>query len=520
MQQSSVKVTADQLDLALIIHETYGCSDLFPLPFEFLAIRDSWDKIRPVLENVELLSNNPKPFIKMSAPKQRYTLRPAHLIDPIDSLLFTALVIKIGPIVEAKRVANNVVHSYRYFTVEAGKMYADSPNWDTFQVAIESYTDKFSFVAISDIVDFFPRVYTHRLENAIHDMTGLEPETKAIMRFVNSWSGGDSYGIPVGPIGSNLLAEILLHEVDEYLLSHGFTFVRYVDDYYFFCNSESECIKALFLLGSRLQDTQGLSLNTYKTRVFTNTQFADEKKKQNRPDIELRDTIIKKVFNGNPYATVSYEQLTLDQQIMIDHMDAKRMLEAALKGDQVVDISAIKFVLNVLTALRRPELVDLVLDNLGRLYPVSDSVARFLNVFDTVDSADRIRIGTRLIEFINSIDYVSDFQTLCLLEPFTHSKNWNNLGSLRKIAREYPIELIRRQAILALGQIGDRSAILDFKVRVRETVDWEQRAIIYACRKLPSDEKKAFYDHVVVPGEWKLESLLTKAVKNFSKSTS
>ena len=396
-------------------------------------------------------------------------------------------------------------------------MYADTPNWDNFQERIKTYADQFPFIAVADIVDFFPRVYTHRLENAIHAMTGQEYETKAIMRFVDSWSSGASYGIPTGPIASNLLAEALLHEVDEYLLSFGFRFVRFVDDYYFFCNSESECLKALFLLGTRLQDTQGLSLNTYKTRVFTKEQFADEKKKQNRPDIELRDTVIKKVFNGNPYATISYDQLTPEQQIMINSMDAKKILEVALKGDQVVDISAIKFVLNVLTALRRPELVDPVLDNLGRLYPVSNSVARFLNVFDTVDSADRIRIGTRLIEFIDNGEDISKFQTLWLLEPFTHSEKWNNLISLRKIARDYPDRLIRRQAILSLGQIGDRSALLDVKLRVGETVDWEQRAIIYACRKLPNDEKTAFYDHVVVPGDWKLDSLLTKAVKIFAK---
>ncbi|MDD4592555.1 MAG: hypothetical protein PHG06_19350 [Parabacteroides sp.] len=77
--------------------------------------------------------------------------------------------------------------------------------------------------------------------------------------------------------------------------------------------------------------------------------------------------------------------------------------------------------------------------------------------------------------------------------------------------------LIRRQAILALGETGDRSSILDVKVRAGETVDWEQRAIIYACRKLPKDEKTAFLDHVTVPGEWKIDSLLRKAVKIFAK---
>lgn len=70
-------------------------------------------------------------------------------------------------------------------------------------------------------------------------MTGLELETKAIIKFIDSWSGGDSYGIPTGPIASNLLAEALLHKVDEYLLSYGFRFIRFIDDYYFFCSSDN-----------------------------------------------------------------------------------------------------------------------------------------------------------------------------------------------------------------------------------------------------------------------------------------
>ena len=48
-----------------------------------------------------------------------------------------------------------------------------------------------------------------------------------------------SYGIPTGPIASNLLAEALLHKVDEYLLSYGFRFIRFIDDYYFFCSSDN-----------------------------------------------------------------------------------------------------------------------------------------------------------------------------------------------------------------------------------------------------------------------------------------
>ena len=76
------------------------------------------------------------------------------------------------------------------------------------------------------------------------------------MRFFEAWSSGTSYGIPVGPHFSHLFAEVTLHEVDTFLISQKIDFIRYVDDYLFFGSTEDQCLRALFLLGSRLQETR------------------------------------------------------------------------------------------------------------------------------------------------------------------------------------------------------------------------------------------------------------------------
>jgi HEAT repeat protein len=526
MNSASVKLTEDNLDKSLTILKAHGCSDLFPYPFEIEAIASKWDKIKSILLQVELLSYNPRSAIKMIAPKQKYTARPILLLDPIDYLLILGFILKIAPKVEAARVSENrnIVHSCRFDPSFENDLFNQKKDYESYQKTILSKLTnkpiKITFVATADIVDFFPRVYLHRLENAICSMLKNRYEAKALMRFLEAWSAGTSYGIPTGPIFSNLLAEALLHEVDEFLLSNDIDFVRYVDDYVIFGTSESECLRGLFLLGSRLQETQGLSLNASKTRILKSEDLQAKINFYGSPDAELRRTITNNVFGGNPYTVIDYNSLTDEQKSLIKSLDVKKIIIHALNEEPITDISSVKFILNVLSALNRPELIDPILDNLEKLYPVSHSVGKFLNVFNQIIQSEKERIGSRLIQFLESSKYVPDFQFMWLLEPFTHSAEWNNLYGLRRIARDYRNRLVRRQAILALGEIGDRSALLDVKTKIDDCQDWEQRAIIYACRALPQDESEAFFRSIQVQKDWRIDNMLQKAVIEYSKQKS
>lgn len=513
----SVKLTVQELDSALAFVREHGASEFFPHPTELQALEACWDKVRPVLESVNLLCYEPQLAFELIAPKTRYTVRPAHLLDPVDTLLLAGLLARLAPAIEQARspLSDGIVFSFRASS-EKRRPFFLRTDFDGYQKKLKEKTRAAGFVASADIVDFFPRIYLHRLRNAVHDITQRPYETSALMRFLDAWSHGTSYGVPTGPTVSNLLAEALLIEVDQFLNSHQLNFVRNVDDYFIFGDTEPECSKALYLLGSRLQESQGLSLNMAKTGVMSTQQFRTEVLRAKDPDTALRNKIRAKVFHGNPYAQVDYDELTYEQKSIVDKVDARRMLEKALEGD-AVDLSAVRFVLNLLTAFKRPDLVDPVLENLNRLAPVSSSVARFLNVFDQVESADRVRIGQRLLEYVRQGAFVPDYQTIWLLEPFTQSERWDNLADLRVIAREHRNKFVRRQAILALGQIGDRSALLDLKGRFDDTADWERRAILFACRKLPPDERDAFYSQLRVSGAWRISNLVTKALVAYSR---
>ncbi len=306
-------------------------------------------------------------------------------------------------------------------------------------------------------------------------------------------------------------------EVDEYLLSCDVKFIRWVDDYLIFGNSEHDVVSGLYQLGSRLNQTQGLSLNSAKTRLRRSEEYRENVLMNTDPTAELRNKIIDVVFGGDPYAEIDYQSLTNEEKKAIDAVDAAAILEDALKGD-IVDLKSVKFVLTVLSAFRRPDLVGPVLDNLHRLLPVADNVAMFLDCLDQVDEAGHPEIGKRVISYLTSGHFVPDFQRIWLLDPFTKSKNWNNLVEIRKFARDDKNRFVRRQAILALRQAGARSALLDAKSSLDDSRDWEQRAILYACSKLPKDECEAIVNHAGGHGGiWTIHDCLKKSVLLYVK---
>jgi hypothetical protein len=516
-----MKLTASELDKGLAILKSHGCSDLFPDAYEIEAIEFSWGKIRPVLESVDLLSYEPRPAEKIVAPRQRYTTRIVTLIDPIDALVLNAFLLRIGPKIDTERksTAGSVVFSTRINSALADELFHFQTDHGQYRQALVSRLKRreTKFVATADINDFYPRIYLHRLKNSLNAMLKDDLETRVCMRFLEAWSNGTSYGIPVGPHFAHLFAEATLHEVDTFLLASDVTFIRYIDDYVIFGDSEDQCLKALFLLGSRLQQTQGLSLNSAKTRVWKKKDFKARIDLKDQPDARLRKSISEKVFQGDFYHVVTFEDLSPSQKRLLKRLNIEAIVENALSKEALTDFSSIKFILNVLTVLGRPELTGVILDNLGKLHPVSSAVARFLGTFNETDRTERYRIAERLVAYIDSGAYVPEFQSMWLLDVFAKSEGWNCLERIRRIAQKDQSKVVRRQAILALGQLGDRSALLDVKVKLNSTLDWEQRAIVYACRALPEDERDAFFTTVRVPSDWKLDTLLLKSVVQFSK---
>jgi len=515
---AEVKLTEQELDEAVGLIRRTKYSYYFPHPFEFDALLHVWNRARPALAKANLLSYEPHAPLELTAPKNKYVVRPIQLMDPVDLIYLTGLTLRLAPKIERGRqgLAQSIVHSYRFRRNAGGKIHLDS-DYEAWVGEVRKRTSSHPMAAKADVVDFFPRVYLHRLENALTALTGQVSEVKAIMRLLDACSNGTSYGIPVGPVACSYLAEALLAEVDDYLVSQGVSFARYIDDYALFGQNEADCLRALFVLGQRLHSTQGLSLNMAKTRVMTTEAFALEMTPPEARGSPLKGRIFLEVLHGNPYTEIDPEKLTDEERGLLDELDTQKILDVALEGD-IVDLRAVKFVLTVLSGLRRAEQIDLVIKNLDRLAAASEVVARFLESVDLADPRERMELGRKVLEFVRCGRFVPDFQAVWLLEPFVRSPKWGNLPELRTLAREHKNRYVRRQAALAVGSQGDRSALLDLRSGLNDMKDWEWRSTLFACRNLPEDEAKAFYQSVSAKGEWTLSNVVTRATVEYARS--
>lgn len=244
-------------------------------------------------------------------------------------------------------------------------------------------------MAITDIADFYPRIYQHRLQNSI-DAAATSQRAKDVARILGKkllpgFSDGASYGIPVGPYASRLLAECLLIDVDNAMTAENFSFTRWVDDYSVFCRSDSEAQRALRFLGSWLYDKHGLTLQTGKTKVLTTDIFIDSHLKTHEERMNERSELLQELGE----ISHSYDDTDLDETITISDPEIRSLfalLEEAIADEDAIEYEMVAFVLDKLSNAEiedddewQTSLVDRILSNLDRLYPISDSLCKFLS---------------------------------------------------------------------------------------------------------------------------------------------
>ena len=277
-----LKLGGDSLEWALAHALLKGDTDIFPRAFEFEAIQHDWEAVKDYLQNKDVLKWTTRPLRKCLSPKRRYGFRVATQLDPLDFLIFGALVYEIGHDIEENRLPTSecideAVLSCRFNPDEQGEMFDPSFNYRTFQQRSLDVASSggFSYVISTDIADFFPRLYLHRVEGALSSTTNKQNHVKAISSLLSQWNQFQSYGIPVGPAPARLIAEAAIDDVDKILRTEGITFIRYMDDYRIFAKTEVEGYGHLTTLANALFKNHGLTLQQDKTSFSTADEFLE-----------------------------------------------------------------------------------------------------------------------------------------------------------------------------------------------------------------------------------------------------
>ena len=318
-------ISVASLDWSLAHHAQFGDTDLFPRLFEFDVIADHWKKVRTHLRKLDLQSHAWSPPRRVLVPKDPLIFRSGSQFDPIDSLLFAALIRECGELIERRRisVAHSKVFSSRFNPDESGQLYSTGDHWGEFwkKSLHESSRPTCTHVVICDIADFYQQIGHAGIQTQL-ELANVPVWCSAAIAALLRVSAGDvGRGLPVGPHASHLLAELSLIPLDNMLTDSYPNFCRFVDDIHVFCKSEAEAELALYDLANVLDGTLHLWTSGRKTRLIEADEFREMAKANDRGDLSDEEERILRIVQqatGSPYTFASFDKLDEDDKKAFD----------------------------------------------------------------------------------------------------------------------------------------------------------------------------------------------------------
>lgn len=512
------------LDWALQHAINHGDTDVLPRPFEYDAIQYDWANVKKYLLQQDILKWQVRPTRIIFAPKAKYGFRVITQLDPLDFLVFTAILREIGTDIEQERLSTSEqkIFSYRFDPDSNGRFFNQNIGYAQFQEQTKSIIDwdyELTHVVVADIADFYSRIYLHRLENSLGSaVTSKVSHVKSIMNLLSGWNGTESFGIPIGSASSRMLAEITISDVDEALLANRVNFVRFNDDYRIFANSYEEAYRHLAFLADILYKNHGLTLQSKKTVILTKEEFKRRflSTLEEKEIISLRETFSLLLNNTglNFYSKIEYNELNSEQQKIIDSLNLRQILLEEVNSQSEPDFGIVKFVLRRLGQLSDSSAIDTVLDNLNSLYPVFPDIIKYISSVRTLSTQERTEIGERILNLVDdSIISELEYHRIWALDLFTHSIEWGNgdkffqlLGNAREVHS-------KRKLILAMGRAKQRHWFQSQWRSLFNEPHWSRRALIAGASCMPADARKHWYRSI----EPRLDEL-EKAVMRWARN--
>jgi hypothetical protein len=499
--------------------DKYFDSDFYVKPFEFKAIWANWGEVENYLVSTQLetLVSRVKRPIVMPTPKKTFGFRMVHQLDPIDSLIYTALAHEISELVEAKRVSESegVVFSYRIKPDDSGNFFSQGTGYTEFKKRSTELAKKYSYVLVTDITDFYNQIYHHRLQNAIQSCgDGLDEISKIIERFLMELTNQVSRGVPVGPAASIVFAEASLIDIDDFILNREFDYVRYVDDIRIFSNSIVELERILHDLTAYLYKSHRLVLSSSKTKIINTDDFVAQY--IDDPVEKEKEAIHEAIKSQNIQITGDYpylepvgdiENLPPESKVKAQAKAFVNLMEDII-GLDTLDLGLARHILRRARYLRTRAILPLLLKNFDKFAPVIRDVMLYLG---TVTNSKMFEYNQASIE---------DIVTSSRSYKYPHVKYWvDNYLADTKFTLKSPIlrgvvskSVIRIQAINSITQ-RLLPWVREHKDMIDQVSPWDRRAIIYSGQILSKDERTHWMDSVLLK-----EDIVDRSIASYIKS--
>jgi reverse transcriptase-like protein len=474
-----------------------GDTDVLPVPDEYAVLREYWPRIENWLSSLDMSRWPPRAPRRCLAPKGDGGFRVVTQLDPIEQIVYTALVYEVGGKLEAIRRPQSAqeVFSWRFQPEESdGRLFDPESNWDGF-ISRSSTAGSTGWILDADISDFYPRIYTHRLENVL-DEHGGGWRAEAIKNLIRVWNHNQSYGLPVGQDASRLLSDTVIHDVDNALAAEGADFARFADDYRFFCQSIRECNFWLMRLAELLFRLHGLTLQASKTRIRSAHEFAEDMSKvlesSERAEMEAKVRSIVPDLDWI-YGFIPVQALPPQQRAELLQLDIPSSLHEQLASARP-DTKYLRSLLQWLILTEDERAIGYIIapGNTEKLRPAIDLVARYL---DAVPLPATISGGIArwLWDALTQSSLGDSEYSRAWLLWVTGPKGWLSDQQLIELWNTHPDEFTRPAVARALGFNGAQYWFRERKSDIAGLSPWLRRAVLMGAVCLPEDEKKHWF---------------------------
>ena len=475
-------------------------TDILPPLFEFRFFAEKAPQIADKLQNINFGDYRPKSCFEILSPKTRLSFRIAHQLYPLDTLLYTSAVIDIAPQIEAMRLPiEDGPFSYRYIDeVDNPQLYSATGSYHDWLIHVQSLCkkdnpfDSEKFVIETDISDFYPRIYFHRIEHILDDCGAANSVRRIIEGIIKFSRANQSHGLPVGSSASRLLSEAVLNDTDRMIVSRGLSYARYVDDYRIIVPDQTQAHSTLCRVAEYLMVTEGLSLNAAKTKIIATNE-----------EDSLIEERLTDVFSSSEFVELNkYFQLIYDGEDVsaediagIDSSDLIEKLSEIISRDSI-DYASVKVILKALRA------VDIEA-------PIS-IISQFSELIYYTPRDFCILVGTMAQKYPDLADAMAEMIVEIVRQPpfcdMALSRIWVAhlfvTQALPITAQRVELQRLtatvieKRQCLLLRGILGDRGYFREQKTKFDEVSDWEKPALLLAMSCLATSEYEIWLRNV------------------------
>jgi hypothetical protein len=201
--------------------------------------------------------------------------------------------------------------------------------------------------------------------------------------------------------------------------------------------------------------------------------------------------LIKRYSGGNPYKTVSYDEISPEDWKKITDEIIRGIIREYIDKDEV-DYIRLRWFYRRLAQIGHPGAIDVSLDELDRLGSCFANICSYLASVQAIEADRWKEIGARLLTLLDSDEVRNnEYFRLSILSLFSRNAYIDHFAAL--VSRFQGSDpYVRREIFLAAKINNATDWLREHKESFQSMDPWQQMAFLYCCSRFPRDERRYF----------------------------